>query len=851
MTIRMFRFLLPVFLFWLPISACDDSSGTGGKARHAVTYDGNGHTAGEVPVDEASYAPGAMVIVRAGEELARAGFVFGGWRTVLDGAAEILQPGGSFAMADEDVVLTARWMQTVTYDANGATHGLPPTDDRLFEPGNNVSVLGNPGELGREGFSFAGWCVNADGSGDTYTQGDLFAMGDTSVVLYAKWTTEPTFRVTYHGNANSGGTVPADATNYEAGALVTVAPNSGNLVKDGHTFTGWNERTDGTGLTYAPGQVMVMPEANVVLYARWTANPTHTVAYSGNGHTGGTAPVDGLHYETGDNVLVAGNPGNLVREGYTFVGWCLDPEGLGAVHTAGDQIVMGTGDLVLFAKWTANPTFRVTYDGNGNTDGSPPVDPLSYETGDTVRVLGNGGGLVRDGFSFIGWNTAADGTGDTYTFGQTFPMGAGDVTLHARWTQNPTWTVTYDGNGHDGGDAPVDATNYEQGQMITILGNTGNLVQAGFTFVGWCATSDGTGFTYLPGQQIPMGTAPVVLFAKWTSNPTYVVLYNGNLDTGGSVPVDPNNYELGDTVTALDNTGNLVREGFTFDGWCPDPGCGDDVYRAGDTFTMGAGNQVLYAHWVPVPVYPVTYDGNGHTGGDVPVDGASYREGANVTVAGNPGALVTDLTQDGITLVFFGWNTQPDGSGTTYLPGDSFPMGPGPVTLFVQWSVIRATGPAGGLIFYDKGDTLDGWRYLEAAPVDQGTQVQWYNGVYVDTGTTAKVVGTGAANTASIVLAQGAPIPVGHVYAAQLCADLVLGGFDDWFLPSMDELYWMHFYLKRSGLGGFSDNGYWSSSQFEFDVRFARNQYFLTGGQGYDPKDWTNDVRAVRAFLSF
>ena len=327
MIIRMLRFWLPTLLFLLPLQACDDSSGTGGKARFLVSYDGNGHTTGTVPVDETRYAAGTVVFVRAGEQLARAGFVFGGWRTVLDGAAEILQPGESFAMADEDVALTARWMQTVTYDGNGATHGLPPTDDRLFEPGNNVSVLGNPGELAREGFSFAGWCVNADGSGDTYTQGDLFAMGDSSVVLYAKWTTEPTYRITYHGNANTGGTVPSDATTYEAGALVTVAPNTGNLVKDGHSFNGWNERTDGTGLTYAPGQVMVMPATNVVLYARWTANPTHTVAYSGNGHTGGTAPVDGLHYETGDNVLVAGNPGNLVREGYTFTGWCLDPEG--------------------------------------------------------------------------------------------------------------------------------------------------------------------------------------------------------------------------------------------------------------------------------------------------------------------------------------------------------------------------------------------------------------------------------------------------------------------------------------------------------------------------------------------
>ncbi|MBU1068004.1 InlB B-repeat-containing protein [Myxococcota bacterium] len=848
------RTLILWFSMLLPLGAlfaCDDSSGTGGKARWAVTYDGNGHTSGEVPVDERRYATFDEIFVRAGVGLAREGFVFGGWLTTASGTLETVHPGEILVMGGADVVLTARWMQTVTYDGNGASGGLPPTDDHTYETGDTVIVPGNPGGLRLDGASFAGWCVNADGTGESYTTGDVFSMGESSVVLYAKWTTNPTYRITYHGNSNTGGVVPADGTAYEAGALVTVLPNSGSLVKDGYALAGWNERTDGTGFTYAPGQVMVMPAANVVLYAKWTADPTFTVAYSGNGNTGGTAPVDGLHYETGDNVRVAGNPGNLVRDGHTFAGWCLDPDGLGAVYAEGDLIPMGSDDLVLFAKWTANTTFRVIYDGNGNTGGSVPVDALHYETGDTVRVLGNGGGLVQDGFSFVGWNTAADGTGTTYTFGQTFAMGGGDVTLFARWTSNPTWTVTYDGNGNDGGAVPVDATNYEQGQMVTVLGNTGNLVRTGFTFVGWCSTADGTGYTYLPGQQLPMGTAPVQLFAKWTSNPTYVVMYNGNLDTGGSVPVDPNNYELGSDVTVLGNTGNLVRAGYSFGGWCMDPDCLDVVYQADDTFLMGAANLVLYAYWVPVPVYTVTYDGNGDTGGAVPVDGASYIEGAPVTVEGNPGGLVTDLQQDGITLVFFGWNTQADGSGVTYLPGDTFPMGAGDTTLHVVWSVIRATGPAGGLIFHDKGDTLDGWRYLEAAPVDQGTQVQWFNGVYVDTGTTAKGIGAGAPNTAAIVLAQGVPVPVGHTYAAQLCDDLVFGGFDDWFLPSMDELYWMHYYLKRSDLGGFSDNGYWSSSQFEFDVRFARNQYFLTGGQGYDPKDWTNDVRAVRAFLSF
>lgn len=80
-------------------------------------------------------------------------------------------------------------------------------------------------------------------------------------------------------------------------------------------------------------------------------------------------------------------------------------------------------------------TYPVTYDGNGNTGGAVPVDASSpYVAGATVTVLGNTGSLVRDGFTFNGWNTAADGSGDSYVAGDTFTMPAADVTLYAQWT---------------------------------------------------------------------------------------------------------------------------------------------------------------------------------------------------------------------------------------------------------------------------------------------------------------------------------------------------------------------------------------------------------------------------------
>ena len=75
----------------------------------------------------------------------------------------------------------------------------------------------------------------------------------------------------------------------------------------------------------------------------------------------------------------------------------------------------------------------VVYDGNGATGGDVPTDAALYLPGQPVTVLGNTGNLVKSGFTFSGWNTHADGTGETLTEGQSFSMGSTDVTLFALW----------------------------------------------------------------------------------------------------------------------------------------------------------------------------------------------------------------------------------------------------------------------------------------------------------------------------------------------------------------------------------------------------------------------------------
>jgi hypothetical protein len=165
--------------------------------------------------------------------------------------------------------------------------------------------------------------------------------------------------------------------------------------------------------------------------------------------------------------------------------------------------------------------------------------------------------------------------------------------------------------------------------------------------------------------------------------------------------------------------------------------------------------------------------------------------------------------------------------------------------LTALWApTVGGEGLAGGIVFYDKGEFSDGWRYLEAAPNDQSGGIQWYNGNNIDI-TTGTAVGTGKANTEAIIAAQGS----GN-YAATLCKNLSINGFSDWFLPSMDELDLMFKNLKKANLGGFGEGWLWSSSQtnngFSFD--YAWGQGFSDGSQHNYTKNYKYSVRAVRAF---
>ena len=161
----------------------------------------------------------------------------------------------------------------------------------------------------------------------------------------------------------------------------------------------------------------------------------------------------------------------------------------------------------------------------------------------------------------------------------------------------------------------------------------------------------------------------------------------------------------------------------------------------------------------------------------------------------------------------------------------------------------------GGIVFYilEEGDTgyVAGETHgLIAAVADQSSGIQWRNGSYVTTGATGTAVGTGSANTDAIILAQGA---TESSYAAGLARSYSGGGYNDWYLPSRDELYQMYLKIGQGGLdsnnniGDFGSSEYWSSSESNFSNTWIVS--FSVGlTESISKNSFSTKVRVIRSF---
>ncbi|PKL17114.1 MAG: hypothetical protein CVV49_12950 [Spirochaetae bacterium HGW-Spirochaetae-5] len=199
----------------------------------------------------------------------------------------------------------------------------------------------------------------------------------------------------------------------------------------------------------------------------------------------------------------------------------IDSGGVVTGRTAGTASVTVTTVDAGFSKnctviVTAEDTYSITYNGNGATSGTAPVDSTSYTAYSTAIVL-NSGNLANTGYTFEGWSTTSTGA-VAYTAGSTLTIG-GNVTLYAVWTANPTYKVIYQDSLRDSGTIPSDSNNYQKDSDVTIMGNPGGMFRAGYRFSGWRKNSS---TVYSPGHLVKMGTSDLILTAIWSPFAVYV-----------------------------------------------------------------------------------------------------------------------------------------------------------------------------------------------------------------------------------------------------------------------------------------------------------------------------------------
>lgn len=395
---------------------------------------------------------------------------------------------------------------TVTFDSNG---GAGTMANQTASSPTNLTV----NTFTRTGYTFSGWNTAANGSGTAYANGASFPFS-ANATLYAQWT--PTYTLTYNGNGNTGGTVPTDGSSpYTAASTVTVLGNSGSLVRTNYTFAGWNTAAAGNGTDRTAASTFSMPAANTILYAKWTGN----VSYNANGGTG--TVTDATNYLPGQAVTTASASG-FTRAGHAFLNWNTATDGSGATYTASQVAAFNfAGNITLYAIWNPIGSHTVIFEANGGTG------TMANQTESTATALSTNA-FTRTSYNFNGWNTAADGSGTSYTDGQTYSF-ASNMTLYAQWALAPALSASPTSLSF--GSQCISGTYGPNSFTLSGVALTGaNVTVASLSGFSFSTTSGGTYTSSLSLAQSG-GTYSQEIFVRFS--PVLAQSYNGNIAIGG------------------------------------------------------------------------------------------------------------------------------------------------------------------------------------------------------------------------------------------------------------------------------------------------------------------------------
>ena len=395
-----------------------------------------------------------------------------------------------------------------------------------------------------------------------------------------------------------------------------------------------------------------------------------TISYDANGGSGKPASQTKIY---GTNLTLRTEV--PTRNGYTFMGWASTNTAKVAEWQPGG-VLSAEGARTLYAIWKAN-TYTITYNANGGA-GSMANTTYTYASSGTINLRANT--FTKTNYTFYGWHTdqsqATMGNRE-YANEQAWEVSnANNFTLYAAWTPE-IYTITLNNDlANNAGTTTIyekyNTGYYSNSTATTPITNITIPSKNNYTFGGYYANAEGTGTQYInsSGRILSNATAftnNTVLYAKWTLNKK-TITYNGNGNTGGTVPTDSTQYNADASIIIAKN--ELIKTGSSPNGWNTNRN-GTGIHYTDEQVYTDSASLILYAEW-RANTYTITYNAGEGTGAP-----SAQTKTYNVNIT------LSNTVPQRDNYIFVGW-AENSVNGQVYSPNGTYTKNNN-VTFYAIW----------------------------------------------------------------------------------------------------------------------------------------------------------------------